>query len=369
MKKEYLFTPGPTPVPWKVKLAMIQRDFHHRTQDFQELLKKVRQDLQWLFQTKQPVFCFASSGTGAMESAIVNLFAPGDRVIYVQGGKFGKRWGEMGRAYGLEMVEISVPWGEAVAVEKVLEEVEKRAEVKAVLLQACETSTGVRHPVEEIAKRLKDAPVLTVVDAITALGVWDLPMDDLGIDVLIGGSQKGVMLPPGLSFVAVSQRAWEAVEREGLPRYYFDWRRERKAYEKGSTAFTPATGLLAGLAASLEMMKEEGRTRLFERHARLSALTREKVERLGFSLFPKVPAPGLTVVSMPSEKPSSLLIQEMKKRFGILLANGQEHLKDKIFRIAHMGYFTESDVLQVTRALEEVAFDLGVLRRKGCTRF
>ncbi|RME79886.1 MAG: alanine--glyoxylate aminotransferase family protein [Planctomycetota bacterium] len=359
MQKKYLFTPGPTPVPMEVLLEMCHPTIHHRTPEFEKNMEQVRQGLKWLFQTEEEVLIFASSGTGAMESAVQNLFSAGDKAIYVNGGKFGERWGQIGRAFGLEMVEIKVPWGEAVKVDEIQTALKEHPDAKGLLMQACETSTGVAHPVREIGEILKDTSVLSVVDAITGIGVMDLPFDASHIDVMIGGSQKGLMLPPGLSFVAVSQKGWEAHSRSTLPRYYFDWTKTQKAQNKNSSAFTPATTLIQGLAKVLEGMQEEGREKIFKRHAVLAEATQKAIQAMGLSLFASAPAPGITAVHAPEGISSNKIISSLKTDFSITIANGQEEYKNRIFRIAHMGYFTPSDMLQVYSALEITLKKLG----------
>ncbi|RLB03439.1 MAG: aminotransferase [Deltaproteobacteria bacterium] len=354
MWKKQLFSPGPTPVPERVLLAMAQPLIHHRDPAYEGIFQEVREGLKYVFQTEQDVLVLASSGTGAMEAAVVNTLSSGDGVLVVRGGKFGERWGEICEAYGLRVVPLDVTWGEAVDPMLVERTLEADPSIRAVLVQACETSTGVLHPVKELAEvvRGREGTIL-VVDAISALGAVDLPMDRWGIDVMVAGSQKALMLPPGLAFVALSEKAWGFVGRSNLPRYYFDLSQERSSQQKNQSHFTPAISLVVGLRESLRMIREEGLQQVFRRHELLARATREAVVAMGLELLaPEAPSPSLTAIKVPQGVDGAGLKRSLEEEFGLVVAGGQGPLKGKIIRIAHMGYFQPADVLQVIAALE-----------------
>jgi aspartate aminotransferase-like enzyme len=360
MKKKKLFSPGPTPVPEGVLLAMAQPLFHHRDPIFEELFQEVREDLKYVFQTKQDVLVLASSGTGAMEAAIVNTLREGDTVLVIRGGKFGERWGEICEAYGVNIIPIDVQWGEAVDPVLVERSLETYPEIRAVLVQACETSTGVLHPIKELCEIVKKRDgVIIIVDAISALGAVDLPMDLWGIDVMVAGSQKALMLPPGLAFIALSEKAWKFSETSNLPKYYFDLKAELKNQRKNQTHFTPAISLIVGLRESLRMIKEEGLQNVFRRHEVLARAMREGVKALGLEIFSNPPSPTLTAIKLPPQIDGQKLKRNLEDHYGLIVAGGQEHLKGKIIRIAHMGWFEPSDILQVMAALELELWRMG----------
>ncbi|MGC9016600.1 MAG: pyridoxal-phosphate-dependent aminotransferase family protein [Caldimicrobium sp.] len=350
--KRYLFTPGPVPVSPKVLLTQAQPMTHHRLPEFSEILREIRENLKYLFQTKKEVYFFASSGTGAMEAAIVNLFSPEDKVIVVEGGKFGERWRELAETYRLNPIVIKVEWGKAVRTEEVEKTLKNHPEAKAILIQACETSTGVKHPINEIAELTKNRETLLVVDAITALGVYPLPMDDLGLDVVITGSQKALSLPPGLSFIAFSDKALEMAKNSKLPKYYFDLQREKKAYEKDTTAFTPAVSLLLALREMLRRIRELGLERIFAHCEALSLACRKAISALGLEIFPEVPAESLTVIKAPFGLNTGEFLKFLRDKWGIVLAGGQDQLKGKIIRITHMGDQSPFDLMVALSALE-----------------
>ncbi len=359
LDKKYLLAPGPVPVPPKALLAMAQPVIHHRLPEFSAVLQKIREDLKYLFQTKEDVLFFASSGTGAMEACVANLFDPGEEVIVVRGGKFGERWGELAETYGLKPIYIDVPWGEAVKVEEVKEVLEAHPEAAGLLVQAHETSTGVKHPVAELANLTRNRPTLLVVDAISALGVYPLPFDELGVDAMVAGSQKSLALPPGLSFVALSPRARTKAEKTKGPRYYFDFRREFKALAKDTTAFTPAVSLLYGLSEILSRIREVGLERLFAHYRRLSGACRAGVEAIGLELFAKEPCEALTIVKVPEGVDGAKLMKLMREKYRVTMAGGQAKLKGKVVRIAHLGYQNELDVILALSTLEMALSELG----------
>jgi len=352
LQKRYLFTPGPVPVPPQVLLTQAQPMTHHRLPEFSEILREIRSGLQYLFQTKERVYFFASSGTGAMEAAITNLFSPGDKVIVVEGGKFGERWRELAQTFSLDVVSIQVPWGKAVSLEDVEKALRENPSAKGILVQACETSTGVKHPVLELAKLCKDRETILVVDGITAVGVYPLPMDELGIDVLITGSQKALSLPPGLSFIALSQKAKDFAKKSKLPKYYFSLIKEDEAYNRDTTAFTPAVSLLLALREMLNRIKELTLERIFKHYCALSSACRKAASALGLSIFPEIPAESLTVIKAPEGLPTGDFLKFLRDRWGIIFAGGQDALKGKIIRITHMGDQSPFDLLLAISALE-----------------
>ena len=359
MKKIRLLTPGPTPVPERLSLRMAQPIVHHRSPEFEAVFGRVREGLQWLFQTKQDVLVFASSGTGAMEASFVNFLKRGDSVIVVDGGKFGERWGKFAKAYGVTAITLKCEWGQPVepgAVEKALRE---NPSAKAVYVQANESSTGVYHPIEQLAQITAKTPAMLVVDAISALGAMPLPMDQWGIDVLVSACHKALGLPPGLAFLAGGDKAWKLNESADLPRFYFDARRERDNQKKNQTAWTPAISLVEGLDESLKMYREEGLEKVFERHARMAKAARAAMQALGLTLFSKSPSPAMTTVEAPSGVDSEKLVKHLFKEYGIKLVGGQDAAKGKIFRIAHLGYFDDFDMLIVIGAIERGLHDLG----------
>ncbi|HJZ84644.1 MAG TPA: alanine--glyoxylate aminotransferase family protein [Polyangia bacterium] len=359
MLKQYLLTAGPTPVPERVALAMAQPVLYHRAPAFAEVLKEALAGLKWVFQTTQPVIVLAGSGTSGMEAAVVNFLSRGDKAICIRGGKFGERWSNLCTAHGVQVINLDVEWGQAVRPADVQALLDREGDVRAVFATASESSTGVAHPVGEIAELVRARDTLCVVDAVSALGAFDVPMDKWGIDVLVTGSQKALMLPPGLAFVGVSEKAWGACKRANLPRFYLDLARERKSQDKGETAFTPAISLVVGLCEALRMLKEEGLDNVFARHLKLADATRKACAALGCQLFAASPAPSVTAVRVPAGVDGSALVKHLRTRYGITIAGGQDHLKGKIFRIAHLGYFGTFDILTAISGVEMTLADLG----------
>jgi len=366
MLKRYLLTPGPTAVPPEVMLRMSQPLIHHRTPEFEQLFAKVQEGLRWLFQTTQDVLMLAASGTGAMEAALANLCSAGDTVIVVNGGKFGERWLKISQAFNLKPVEIKVEWGQAVHPHAVSEALKANPRAKAVLVQASETSTTALHPVREIAGITRTTDTLLIVDGITSVGATETPMDQWELDVVITGSQKALMLPPGLAFIALSEKAWKHSQSSTLPRYYFDLQRERKEQHKHTTAYTPAIALINGLAEVLRLMQEEGLAHVFARHALLAKATRAAVQALNLKLLaPTAPSPAATGVFLPAGINGAQLLTYMRDRMGVDIAGGQDHLKGKIIRISHIGYAGPFDVITAISTVEMAlrrfghALDLG----------
>jgi len=360
MIKQYLLSPGPTPIPNEVALAMSETMIHHRTPQFNHIFDQARQGLKKLFGTQNDVLILASSGTGAMEASVANLFSPGDKVLVINGGKFGERWLNIANAFGLSPIELEVEWGQAVKVDTVEKQMKAHPDLKGVMIQASETSTTVLHPVKEIAKLTKKGP-LFLVDGVTAVGVVSIPLDEWGLDVLVTGSQKAMMLPPGLGFIALSDRAWERTKQAKLPRFYFDLNLERKNQQKGSGAFTPAVSLIFGARASLEMMQREGLDRVYARHARMSRATRAAATALGLKLLaPDSPSPAATGVYLPDGIDADQVLDYLRDHMNITLAEGQDQLKGKVIRIAHVGYMGAFDVITAVAALEMVLRKFGV---------
>ena len=361
MEKKYLFSPGPTMLPPEVVLKMAEPIMHHREPEFEKVFAEVREGLKSLFQTKNEVLVFTSSGTGAMEASVSNLLSKGDKALVVRAGKFGERWGEICKAYGVEFIPIDVEWGRAVDPRRIQEVLTSEPSIRAVYTQATETSTGVVHPIKEIGEVLsRYHETLLVVDAITGIGVFDMPMDKWGLDVVISGSQKALMLPPGLAFAALSEKAWTFVERSNLPKYYFDFKREMKAIQKNQSAYTPAISLLVGLRESLRLIRQEGLAQVFRRHETLARATRAAVKALGLDLYaPERPSPALTAVKVP-EGIDGLKLQDLFfEKFGITVAEGQDRAKGKIIRIAHLGYYDRLDMVMVISALEMLLREMG----------
>jgi len=361
MEKKYLFSPGPTMLPPEVLLKMAEPVMHHREPEFEKIFAEIREGLKYLFQTKNEVMVFTSSGTGAMEGAISNILSRGDKALVVRGGKFGERWGEICKAYGIEFIPIDVEWGRAVDPGQIRKALESDPAIRAVYTQASETSTGVKHPILEIAEILKKhEDKVVVVDAITGVGVFDIPMDQWGIDVLVSGSQKALMLPPGLAFAALSEKAWKLVERSNLPKYYFDFKKELKSTKKNQSSYTPAISLFVGLRESLNMIRKEGLDSLFRRHQLLARATQEAVKALGLGLYaPDSPSEAATAVKIPEGIDGERLKDLFFERFGITVAEGQDRAKGKIIRIAHLGYYDRLDMVMVISALEMLLKEMG----------
>lgn len=356
MIKRYLLSPGPTAVPERVMLRMAHPMIHHRTPHFSALFAETREMLERVFQTENDALVLSSSGTGAMEAALVNLCSPGDTILYVNGGKFGARWGRIAEKHGINAVEVEVPWGDAVSVADVEAALAAHPEAKGVFVQASETSTTTEHPIREIAALTSGmAGCVTVVDAITALGVMDMPMDAWGLDVVISGSQKAFMLPPGLAMIACSAKYWNLSESATCGRFYFDLATERRSQRKGkdTTAWTPAVSLLLGLNEALRMMlHEEGLERLFARHALLARATRAGVTALGMRLLSSAPATSATGAYVPDGIDGTDFLHYLRDAVGVTFAGGQEHLAGKIIRIAHLGYHDAFDVVTAIGAVE-----------------
>jgi serine---pyruvate transaminase len=360
LRKYYLMAPGPTPVPSEVLLAMAQPMIHHRTPEYEALSVEVRAGLKRLFQTTQDVLPFASSGTGAMEAAVVNTLSPGDTAVVLRAGTFGERWEQICGAYGVNVIPLSAPFGETVPPAAFAEALSRQPEARVVLMQHSESSTGVLHDVRGIAAVTRQTAALLVVDAVSSLGIADLRMDEWGVDMVVAGSQKGLMLPPGLSFCAVSERAWSQVAASRLPKYYFDLTAERKWEARNEPRFTPAVSLMLGLRQVLRLIESETLPGALRRHERLARATRAGVEALGLELFARAtPSPALTAVVAPPGIDGETIVSTYSASHNITIAGGQGEMKGRVFRLGHMGYVGDFDVLAALAALEQVLHALG----------
>jgi aspartate aminotransferase-like enzyme len=361
LRKNRLFTPGPTPLLPSAQAAMAAFTAHHRTADFRNLLQRVLADMKEFVGTQNDVLVMACSGTGAMEAAVSNLTSPGEKVLVLSAGKFGERWTGLTKAFNCNVEVLSAPYGETFSLSDIAAKL--APEVRAVFVQATESSTGARHDAQGIAKLVRDRgdDTLLVVDAITGLGTTHLDVDGWGIDFIIGGSQKALMIPPGLGYCAVSDRAWQRMEATKSPRFYFDLRKERKSAAKGETASTPATSLVAALGAALEFIRgmgngdlAKGRAALVDNAELCAEMTRAGVEALGLKLFPSSPAAALTAIASPQGIDSGKIIREFRESFDAVVANGQGEMKGQLFRIAHIGYYDYLDTIGILGALEHV---------------
>ncbi|MBN1871123.1 MAG: alanine--glyoxylate aminotransferase family protein [Candidatus Omnitrophica bacterium] len=365
MQKNYIMAPGPTPVPEDVLLEIAKPIIHHRTNQYQEIFKKANEGLKYIFKTSNDIFTFASSGTGAMEAATVNLLSKGDKAIVVRGGKFGERFDEICKAYGIETIPIDVEWGKAVDPADIKKRLNENKGVKAVFATLCETSTGTKNDIEGIAGIVKSTNAALVVDAVSGLGADDLRTDEWGVDVVCSGSQKGMMLPPGLAFLSASKKAFDMMSKSDLPKYYFDLKAYKKSLDKNDVPWTPAVGLVRGLCKSMDMIKAEGIDNVLARHLRLAEATRDAVENLGLDLFSSSPSNAVTAVKVPDGVDGQALVKTMRNKYGVTIAGGQGHVKGKIFRIAHLGYMIEFDTLSAISALEIVLKEMGYKFKVG----
>jgi aspartate aminotransferase-like enzyme len=363
IRKTRLFTPGPTPLLPAAQFAMAAADIHHRTPEFRALFSKVLAQLKVFVGTQNDVLVLACSGTGAMEASVSNLTSPGDRVLVLTAGKFGERWVDLAKAFGCVADVVEKPYGQTFEIAEI--KAALKPEHKAVYMQASETSTGVSHDVEAVAKLVKGTETLLIVDGITGLGTQTFDVDGWGIDILIGGSQKAVMIPPGLAYLSVSEKAWKAMETAKNPRYYFDLRKERKNAAKGESAYTPSVALIAGLGAALDYIAgqaggdlEKGRIALIDNAQVNAAATRAGLVALGFTLFaPKSPSAAATAVLVPEGMDSSAVVKALKAKFSLVTANGQGTMQGKIFRVAHLGFFDYLDTVALLGAMEHIAKD------------
>ena len=361
-----LMIPGPTPVPENVLSCMSKHPIGHRSGDFQDIVAKTTEQLKWLHQTTADVLTITGSGTAAMEAGIINTLSKGDQVICGNNGKFGERWVKVAKAYGLDVKVVKADWGQPLDPNqfKMILEKDTEKKIKAVILTHSETSTGVINDLKAINNEVKNhSKAITIADCVTSLGACNIPMDEWGIDVIASGSQKGYMIPPGLSFVAMSQRAWEANALSNLPKFYLDLKQYLKTVNKNSNPFTPAINLYFALEASLTMMQTEGLKNIFTRHARHQKATQEGIKAMGLKLFTKegFGSPAITAVQ-PEDLDAESIRKLIKNNFDILLAGGQDHLKGKIFRIGHLGFVNDRDIISVISALESTLDKMGKLK-------
>jgi len=360
MKKLYLMTPGPTTVPPDVLLDMAHPIFHHRTPRFKKLFGEVNELLKQVLRTQNPVVTFASSGTGAMEAAMVNTLSPGDKVLAINGGKFGERYLDISKAYGYNVIDLQVTWGEAVDAAKVEQILKENPDIKAVCSTLCETSTGVVNDIKALGAVVGKTDAILITDAISGLAADDLRTDEWGVDMVIGGSQKGLMLPPGLAFLSVSKKAEKMIESAKTPKFYFNLKKALKTLTESDTPWTPAVSLIVGLKSSLSMIVEEGMDNVIARHARLANATRLGLKALGLKLYaPTCSANTLTAVKVPEGIDGSLFVKKVRDDKGVTIAGGQGDAKGKIFRVSHLGYTDHFDVLIAISATEMVLNELG----------
>ena len=357
IKKNYIMAPGPTPVPSNILLAGAKETIHHRTPQFVSLMQETLDGAKYLFQTQNRVYTFVSSGTGAMEAAVTNLLNPGEKAIVVTAGKFGERWKEICLAYNINVVEIALEWGSAVTPEHIEKAMKEHPDARVVLTTHSETSTGTVIDLESIAKLVKDSRRILVTDAISSLLAEPLKMDEWGVDVVVSGSQKGVMLPPGLGFLVMDEKAWQLVEKSSSSGYYFNLKRYAKGYP--DNPWTPAVNMIYMLKESVKMIKEEGIENIWNRHRILAEATRSAVKALNLELLSERPGNVTTAVKVPEGIDGKKLTKIMRDKYGVTIAGGQSHLKGKIFRIAHLGYMTMFDTITALSALEFTLNELG----------
>ena len=353
IRKQRLLTPGPTPLYPPALHAMMASDIHHRTEDFRKVYRSCLADLKEVMGTAHDLLMFAASGTGAMDAAVSNLFSKGDKVIVCSAGKFGERWAEIAKAYGLDATVLTAPYGDVVTPQRVEAALAQEPATKGVFVQASETSTGAMHDVEAMGRAIAKTGAIFVVDAITGLGTMPLDIDGWGLDVAIGGSQKAFMIPPGLAFMSVSPKAWKLAETATLPHYYFNLKKEKKSGDAGESSWTPSISLILALAEALRYVKQLGMPHLIVNAQLLAQATRAAVQALGLELFaPGSPGSSVTAVRAPAGMDSGVIVKEFRTRFGAIIANGQGTMKGQIFRVAHLGYFDFADMFAVVAGLE-----------------
>ena len=367
MKRRFLMTPGPSPVPLFVRESLAQEIMHHRTSEFKEILKEAHGGLKSVFCTENPVLILSSSGTGAMEAAVSNLFSKGDKVLAIGGGKFGERWAEIAKALALDVVELNIEWGSAPSADELIKILDENENIKGVLTTLCETSTATVFDIEKIAKITSEKNMLLVVDAISGLGQDVLLTDQWGVDVVVSGSQKGFMLPPGLSFISLSKRAQSAMANSDLPKYYFDLKKALKSHAKDDTPYTSAVSLVVGLATALNAINKEGLEARWKKFSKMAEATREAAKALGLKVFSQQPSDSVTAIISPENIKSSDIIKALRSEYGLSIAGGQAEFKDKIFRIAHMGWISEKDLIECFSLLEKVLVNLGYEFKQGAS--
>ena len=359
MKKSYLMTPGPTPVPEDIRQEMAKPIIHHRTKEYQAIFKDVTEGLKKIFKTSGDLFTFTSSGTGAMEASIVNVLSPGDKIVVVRGGKFGERFGEIAKAYGVEVIPLDVEWGDAPKPGAIQEALKKNPGVKGVYATLCETSTATVYDIKAIGEVVKKTDALFVVDVISGLGADKFENDAWGVDIAVCGSQKGLMIPPGLAFCSVSQKAWKAVETSKLPKFYFSFKKSKKAYLDTDTPFTSAITLVIGLKKAVATINAKGVDNVIAEHEKMAEAFREACKAMGLTIFSRHPSSAVTGVNAPANISADDIIKILKTEFSVTFAGGQENLKGKIFRGAHMGGIDTEHTIESIKALEQALVKLG----------
>ncbi|MFA4982053.1 MAG: alanine--glyoxylate aminotransferase family protein [Candidatus Omnitrophota bacterium] len=363
--KKYLMTPGPTPVPEDIRNEMAKPIIHHRTKEYQGIFKDATEGLKKLFRTSGDLFTFTSSGTGAMEASIVNVLSAGDKIIVVRGGKFGERFGDIAKAYGVEVIPVDVEWGSGPKPEAIKDLLKKNPSVKAVYTTLCETSTATVFDIKAIGEVVKATDALFIVDVISGLGADNFENDAWGVDIAICGSQKGLMIPPGLAFCTVSQKAWKAVETSKLPKFYFNFKKYKKAYIDTDTPFTSAITLVIGLKKAVEKINAKGVDKVIAEHQKMAVAFRAAANALGLQIFSKSPSSAVTGINAPAGINADDIIKLLKTEFGVTFAGGQEQLKGKIFRAAHMGGIDEEHTIESIKALEQALAKLGYKFKTG----
>jgi aspartate aminotransferase-like enzyme len=352
IRKQRLLTPGPTPLYPPALHAMMASDIHHRTEDFRNIYKAALTDLKEVYGTSSDVLCFAASGTGAMDASVSNLFSPGDKVIVATAGKFGERWVEIAKAYGLDANVLKAEYGDVVTPDRIESALKAEPATKGVFIQASETSTGAEHDVQTIGGMVGKTDAIFVVDAITGLGTMPLDIDGWGLDVVIGGSQKAFMIPPGLAFLSVSAKAWKRADTATLPHYYFSLKKEKKSADANDSSWTPATSLILALGEALKYIKKVGMANMIENAQLLARGTRDACNEIGLEVFAKRPGSSVTAVKAPAGMDSKVIVKGFKERFGAIIANGQGSMQGQIFRMAHLGYFDFADMFGIIAGLE-----------------
>jgi len=365
IKKYYLLSPGPTPIPDRVLSAAAEPIIHHRTPEFSEIFMQTTEGLKYVFGTKEDVFILTSSGTGAMEAAVVNTLSAGDKIITINAGKFGERWGHIGRAYGVDVKEIVLEWGADFTKEQLAAELKANPGVKAVFTTLSETSSGAVYDIKGFGEVVAQSEAILVVDGISGMGATPCPMDDWKVDVFVSGSQKSFMIPPGLAYIAFSPKAWKLVGTAKLPKFYFDAMKAKKNLEKQTTPWTPAVSLIIQQKKALDMIKSMGLDALLEHHRILGEATRAGIKALGLELLAKRPGNILTAVKTPAGIDGSKLVKTMQAKYKAYIAGAQDPNKGKFFRIAHLGYMGGFDVITSLAALEMTLVDLGYAFEKG----
>ncbi len=365
IKKQRLLTPGPTPLLPSALHAMMGADIHHRTEDFRTLYKQVLSDLKEVLGTKNDVLVLVASGSGGLEAATQNFFSPGDEVLVCSAGKFGERWVEIMTAWGMKATVLKAPYGDVVRPETLEQALARNKNFRGVFVQASETSTGAQHDVKSMGLAVKKTEAIFVVDAITGIGTMPLEIDAWGLDVVIGGSQKAFMIPPGLAFLSISPKAWAFADTAKAPRFYFDLKRERKSAANGESAWTPNTALLLAFAEALKYIKSIGMDKLVENAQLLAKATRQAVQELGLQLFASSPGSSVTAVRPPAGMDSGLVVKEFRNRFNAIITNGQGSMKGQIFRLAHLGYFDFHDLFAIMAELELILVANGHAVRFG----